>query len=168
MNPIKNSKHIRCVLSNCKSDMVRDKNLLRLYTREFCKELRIGSICSSHFLYNPYGLTIVVLIDDGDIILKSIYESNTICIDIFTIFQYELCVVVFRTPVLESLYIQQIVRYDIYVYVDRGDLVLVFQVQGNEFIGSVDAVHEVRPSLDHTLVDQFLERLFLANDTQVE
>ena len=51
---------------------------------------------------------------------------------------------------------------------DRGDLVLVFQVQGNEFIGSVDAVHEVRPSLDHTLVDQFLERLFLANDTQVE
>ena len=51
---------------------------------------------------------------------------------------------------------------------DRGDLVLVFQVQGNEFIGSVDAVHEVRASLDHTLVDQFLERLFLANDTQVE
>ena len=61
-----------------------------------------------------------------------------------------------------------IVRYDIYVYMDRGDLLLVFQVQGNEFIGSVDAVHEVRPSLDHTLVDQFLERLFLANDTQVE
>lgn len=85
MNSIENSKHIRCVLSNCKSGILRDKNLLRLYTREFCKELRIGSICSSHFLYNPYGLTIVVLIEDGEIILKSIYESNIICIDIFTL-----------------------------------------------------------------------------------
>lgn len=85
MNSIENSKHIRCVLSNCKSGILRDKNLLRLYTREFCKELRIGSICSSHFLYNPYGLTIVVLIEDGEIILKSIYESNIICMDIFTL-----------------------------------------------------------------------------------
>lgn len=85
MKYVEDSKHIRCVLENCKSEIVKNKNLLRLYIREFCKELRIGSICSSHFLYNPYGLTIVVLVDDGEIILKSIYCTNIIYIDIFTL-----------------------------------------------------------------------------------
>ena len=48
---------------------------------------------------------------------------------------------------------------------DRSDFVLVFQVQGYEFVRAVDTVYEVGTSLNHTLVDQFLERFLFTNDT---
>ena len=51
---------------------------------------------------------------------------------------------------------------------DRSDFVLVFQVQGYEFVRAVDTIYEVGTSLDHTLVDQFLKRFLFTNDPQVK
>ena len=49
--------------------------------------------------------------------------------DVFSVFENELCRLVFGTPCLECFQIQYVVGYDVYVYVDRSNFVLVFQVQ---------------------------------------
>ena len=46
-------------------------------------------------------------------------------------------------------------------------LVLVLKAERHEFVGADDAVDEVRAALDHALVDELLERLLLADATQV-
>ena len=48
-----------------------------------------------------------------------------------------------------------------------GSVVLFFQIQGYECIGIFDAIDEVTPSLNHTLVYQLLERFFGCRDTKV-
>ena len=49
--------------------------------------------------------------------------------DILAIFQNKLCIMIFRAPVLEGFHIQYIVRYNVYIYVQRSYFILVFQSQ---------------------------------------
>ena len=88
--------------------------------------------------------------------------------DILTVLEDKLRVVVFRAPLLEGLQVENIVGDNVYVHVNRCYLVLVSQIVRDESIGILDAVNKVRAALDHTLVDQFLERLLLAYQTEVE
>ena len=74
---------------------------------------------------------------------------------------------IFRTPVFESFNIQDIVGNDVYIHMDRSYFILVFQVQRYECVGIFDTIYEVGTSLDHTLVDQFLEWFIFANDTHI-
>ena len=93
--------------------------------------------------------------------------------DVLAILQDELSVLILRAPSLECLDIQYIVAYDVYIYVDRSYVVILLQVQTYEYrslvvVIAVDAVNEVRATLDHTLVHQLLEWLFLAAYAEVE
>ena len=56
----------------------------------------------------------------------------------------------------------------IYINMDIRGFVLVFQAERNKLAGSFDSVGEVRPALDHALVDQLAERFILANITGIE
>ena len=68
--------------------------------------------------------------------------------NILTIFENELCVVVFRTPSLESLCIKDIVLHDVHVYVDRSSIILVFQAKRYEYrslrvVVAIDTIYKV-------------------------
>ena len=50
---------------------------------------------------------------------------------------------------------------------DLGGIVLVFETVGDEGIGILDPVHKLALSLDHALVDEFLERLLFADQSHI-
>ena len=50
---------------------------------------------------------------------------------------------------------------------DWSHLIALFLVQAHEGVGVLDAIHKVAATLNHTLVDQLLEWLFLHTDAQV-
>ncbi len=84
------------------------------------------------------------------------------------VLEYELSVLVFRAPVLEGLSVENVVfhKVDPNVYWCHVLVVLALAeahehrlVGGGQFVG---AIHEVAAALNHSLVHQFLERLFLA------
>ena len=85
---------------------------------------------------------------------------NSPSTDIFTVFQDEFGSFVFGSPCFESFQIENIVRYNIYVDMNRSYLILIFQVQRYESIGVFDTINKVASSLYHSLIDQFLERFF--------
>ena len=74
---------------------------------------------------------------------------------------------VFRTPSLEGLEVEDIVRHDVHVHVEWGSVVLVLQSQRDEGIGVFDAIDKVATALNHALVYQLLEGLFGYGVTQV-
>ena len=87
---------------------------------------------------------------------------------ILAVLQHKLGVAVFRSPSLESFCVEHVVLNDVHVHMDWGHVFVVLsQAERHEnrmsFLvsGLVVAIDEVRTSLDHTLVDQLLERLFL-------
>ena len=49
-----------------------------------------------------------------------------------------------------------------------SSVVLVLQTQRYELVGVLDAIYKVGTTLYHALVNQFLERFFLAGNAQVE
>ena len=73
--------------------------------------------------------------------------------NVFAVLKDELCVGKFRTPGLEGFKVEHVVRNDVDIDIQWGDIVLVFQAEGNEGVGVFDAIDEVAPSLDHALVD---------------
>ena len=82
--------------------------------------------------------------------------------DVLTILENELSLLVFRTPSLESVNIQYIVGYDVDIHMDRSSLVFILQTEADEFTlvtPLLYSVNEIRATLNHTLVHQFLERL---------
>lgn len=57
-----------------------------------------------------------------------IYFFYCLFVDIFFIFQDKFSIVIFRMLCFESFYIQNIVGYNIYIYMQWSGFVLVFQV----------------------------------------
>ena len=51
---------------------------------------------------------------------------------------------------------------------NRCDVIAIFLIEGNKCIGILNTINKVASSLNHTLIDQLLEWLFLARNTQVE
>ena len=72
--------------------------------------------------------------------------------DIFAIFQDKLSRGVFWSPCFECFDIQNIIGYDIYIHMEWGSVIIVFQVQRNKRIGIFDAVYKITSSLNHTLI----------------
>ena len=51
---------------------------------------------------------------------------------------------------------------------NRCNIIIVFLVKAYESVGVLDAIHEVRATLYHTLIDEFLEWLVLTTYAEVE
>ena len=60
-----------------------------------------------------------------------------------------------------------VIVHDIDVHVYLGRVVLVLQAAGHEGVRTLDTVYEIGAALDHALIDQLAERLFLAHISQV-
>ena len=90
--------------------------------------------------------------------------------DIFAILEDELSMLVLRSPSLEGLDVEHISADNVHIHMDRCYLlVVVLQVQTHELtlVCSLvlDTIHEVRASLNHTLIHEFLEGLILTRIT---
>lgn len=77
-------RHILVKFFSCDSSILRDSRLVILYTREASKKLNIGKIKSSFFSLNPNGLTVVVLLNKGQLILTTTPSNNYATINLFT------------------------------------------------------------------------------------
>ena len=91
---------------------------------------------------------------------------------IHAVFQHKLSVLVLRHPRAESLKVEHIVAHDIHIHMDRLHAPLVFRCVDKPIrdIGvrtANQAIDEVRTPLNHTLVDEFLKGLVLADITEV-
>jgi len=87
--------------------------------------------------------------------------------DIFAILEDKLGIGKLRTPSPEGIQVEQVVAHDIDIDVDLLRLVLIFQTQRDELVGSHNTIDEIGTSLNHTLVHQFLEGFAFANIAQV-
>ena len=92
-----------------------------------------------------------------------------------TIGKDELGILELRHPCAESVDVQHIVVDDIHIHVNRLHFILVLGVL-NEVVRDIEiarrtladiAIDEVRTALNHTLIDQLLERLIFANIAQI-
>ena len=88
--------------------------------------------------------------------------------DVLVVLQDELGCLVLGTPCLEGLHVQNVVLHYVHVHVDWCCVVLVLEAQAYEGVGVLDTVNEVASSLNHTLVDEFLEGFLLLAHAQVE
>ena len=132
---------------------------LRQFNRAEEHFVHTQCICSEA-VYNHIGVNHVIHR------LTHLFDSPSA--NVFSIFQYEFGCVIFRTPVLESLNIENIVLHNVYVYVDRSNIVLVFQAKRNKCIGIFNTINKVTATLNHTLVNQFLEWLFFYACAHIE
>src|SRR5690606_35864002 len=92
--------------------------------------------------------------------------------DVFTIFQYKFSIRKIRTERFEFLCIQHVVMHDINIDVQGNRVVLISQTKRYKLVCSSSffiqyTVHKVRATLNHTLVDQFFEWLFLIVESQI-
>ena len=92
---------------------------------------------------------------------------NSPSTDILAVFQNKFGSFVFGSPSLESFQVEDIVGYDVDIYVDRSNFILIFQIERYESIGILDTVDKVTSSLYHSLIYKFLERLFGYGDTPI-
>lgn len=77
------SRHIIVKFFHCDSHVLTDRKLIKLYTREACKQLNISKIKNSFFPYNFFGLTLVIILDKGEMILITDPVNNSVTIDLF-------------------------------------------------------------------------------------
>ena len=87
--------------------------------------------------------------------------------DVPALFEDELRILEFGAPCAERVEIEYVVAHDVHIDVDLLGFVLVFQSERYEFVGADHAIDEIRTALDHTLIDEFLERLRFADISQV-
>ena len=114
----------------------------------------------------------------GAVVIDDVVGSTTLNIDfdIFSIAQPQTYLPSSRMElrILDSgamrgrVEIEYVVAHDVHIDVDLLGFVLVFQSERYEFVGADHAIDEIRTALDHTLIDEFLERLRFADISQVE
>ena len=88
--------------------------------------------------------------------------------NVLPVFQNKFSVLILGVPVAKSLHVQNIVMNNVYIHVYGRNIVLIFKVQRDKCVGLLNPVHKIASSLDHTLINEFPERLLLARDAQVE
>lgn len=91
---------------------------------------------------------------------RFIYFFNSLFIDIFVVFQNKFGSFVFGFLSFESFQVEDIVGYDVDIYVDRSNFILIFQIERYESIGIFDMVDKVILFLYYFLIYKFLERFF--------
>ncbi len=77
-------RHITVRLFHCDPDILKDRRSLNIYARETAKELKLGNIKASFFLYNPLGITVVVLLDLCQLTVNSNPCDGYAQVDLFT------------------------------------------------------------------------------------
>ena len=98
--------------------------------------------------------------------LRHLFDSPTA--DIFAIFQNKFSCAVFRTPRLKGFDIQDVVRHDIHVNVNRRHFILIFQTKTHKRVGVFYTINEVGTALDHPLIDHLLKGFVFARCAQIE
>ena len=88
--------------------------------------------------------------------------------NILTVFKDKFGIFEIRHPVFERLNIEDIIMYYIDIHVDRRGFVLFAEVERHELISTNNAINEVGATLNHTLVDKFLEGFVFAADAEVK
>ena len=83
--------------------------------------------------------------------------------DVLAVFKNKLSILVFRTPSLESLNVELVCLHDVHVNVDWSDVVVVLKSKAYEcrvvLAFLIYTIDKVGTTLNHALVDKFLERL---------
>ena len=82
--------------------------------------------------------------------------------NVLAIFEDELCRLIFWSPSLECLHVEHIVLHDVHIHVDRCHVIFLAEVVAHKGVRVLDAIHKIRTTLNHTLVDELLEWFFLA------
>ena len=117
----------------------------------FIEAQRIGSVT----LYDVVGI--------DDVVHRFRHFFYGPAADVTAIFEYELGIFIVGPPVTESLDVENIVAYDVYIYVYGSRFVLTFEIVRDERIGVFDTVHKVGTTLYHTLIDELFERFVFAD-----
>lgn len=55
-------RHITARLFSCDAKILKDRRALNIYTRETAKKLNLGKVQTTFFIYNPRGITVVVIL----------------------------------------------------------------------------------------------------------
>ena len=81
--------------------------------------------------------------------------------------------VVFGTPLAESIEIEHITMNNVHIHMNRCGLIFVLQSKTHEYgclrvVVAVDTIHKVAAALDHTLIDKTLEGFLLTAVAVVE
>ena len=116
----------------------------------------VGSI----FLDNHIG------VDHVEHRLRHLFDCPSA--DVLAILQDELRIVILRSPLFEGIHVEHVIADNIDIHMDRSHLIILLEVVGDKGVGAVDAIDEVRSSLDHTLVDELLKGLLLTNNAQIK
>ena len=82
--------------------------------------------------------------------------------NVLAVFENELSRFVLRTPSLECLHVEHIVLHDVHIHMDWSDVIFLAEIVADEGVRVLDAIHKVRATLNHALVDELLEWFFLA------
>ena len=99
--------------------------------------------------------------------LRHLFDSPSA--DVLTIIiEDKFSIVVVRAPVAERFHIEDVPAYDVDIDVDRSDVITLLLVERYEGVGVLDTIYEVGATLNHALIDEFLERLILLAHAEVE
>ncbi len=92
---------------------------------------------------------------------------NSPSANIFPVLEDEFRISIFRTPFTESIDVELVVVDNVHIHMDRGDIIILLQVEGNKRIGILYAVNEIAPPLNHPLVYKLFERLVFTDFSKV-
>ena len=105
--------------------------------------------------------------------LRHLFDSPTA--HILVVFEYKFGILIFGSPCAEGVNVQHVAMYDVHIHVYGGNLVLVFQSQRHKerslialAFGPLYTINEVASALNHTLVNQLLERFIIYGHAQIE
>ena len=113
-----------------------------------------------------------ILLDDrvriDDVVHRLRHLLHRPSAEVSPILEHELSVAILRIPSAEGVQIEDVVADDVHIHVDRRHVIVALQAVRHEAVRAHDAIDEVRSALDHALVDQLVEGLFLARGANVE
>lgn len=78
------SRHILANLSNCDPTILSDSKTINISIRETTKKLNMDEINSLFFLYNPSGITIVILLNQCQLTLNTNTNEKYATVNLFT------------------------------------------------------------------------------------
>ena len=95
--------------------------------------------------------------------------------NILIVFEHKLSILIFGSPCAEGVNIEHIAMNNVHIHVYGRNLVLVFHSQRHEerrllsiAFGSLHTINKVASALNHTLVNQFLERFVVHSHAHIE
>lgn len=78
-------RHMLAKLFNCDSSILSNSEKINVYIHECIKELNLGEINNSFFLYNPHGITLVILLNECQLTLNTNANKKYATVDLFAI-----------------------------------------------------------------------------------